>query len=291
MSTIGMTSRGSTLGDPGRDGGCTWRLRASSRFSQSRGRTGTASVNLFDQSPAFLILAGIAAFAVGLSKGGLPAVGSLAVPLMALSVSPVVAAGLLLPIYVASDVVGLWLYRREYSAPNLRILVPAGLLGVGLGWATAHLVSEQRVMLFVGLVGLFYCLSAWLRRDPGPARRAKIPGGLAWGALTGFSSFVAHSGAAPFQVYVLPQRLEKMVFAGTATILFAIINFAKIPPYWALGQLNAGSLEIAAALVPVAAAGAIAGIHLTRILPEKLFFELVRIALALISLKLVWDGI
>ena len=250
---------------------------------------GSTSVNLFDQSPAFLILAGIAAFTVGLSKGGLPAIGSLAVPLMTLSISPVVAAGLLLPIYVASDAVGLWLYRHQYSAVNLRILVPAGLLGVGLGWATAHVVSEQRVMLFVGLVGLFYCLSAWLRRDPGQARPASVPAGIAWGALAGFSSFVAHSGAAPFQVYVLPQRLEKMVFAGT--VLFAIINFAKIPPYWALGQLNAGGLEIAAALVPVAAAGAFAGVHLTRLLPEKIFFEAVRIALALISLKLVWDGI
>lgn len=248
-------------------------------------------MSLFDQSAAFVAVAILAAFAVGLSKGGLPAVGSLAVPLMALVISPVVAAGLLLPIYVASDVVGLWLYRREFSGRNLRILVPAGLLGVAIGWMAAEAVSEETVLLFVGCVGLFYCLSSWLRREPAEPRPADWPRGVAWGTLSGFSSFVAHSGAAPFQVYVLPQRLEKMVFAGTSTILFAIINFAKIPPYWALGQMSLGTVESAAVLMPVAMAGAVSGMYATRLLPEKLFFELIKIALFLISLKLVWDGL
>lgn len=248
-------------------------------------------MSLFDQSFAFVAIAMLASFIVGLSKGGLPAVGSLAVPLMALQISPVVAAGLLLPIYVASDVVGLWLYRRDYSARNLAILIPAGLLGVLVGWMAAEAVSEETVLLFVGLVGLFYCLSSWFRREPEQPRPADWPRGLAWGTLSGFSSFVAHSGAAPFQVYVLPQRLEKMVFAGTSTILFAVINFAKIPPYWALGQMNLGTVESAAILMPVAVAGAVSGMYATRRLPEKVFFELVRIALFLISLKLVWDGL
>jgi uncharacterized membrane protein YfcA len=248
-------------------------------------------VSLFDQSAAFVAVAILAAFTVGLSKGGLPAVGSLAVPLMALVISPVVAAGLLLPIYIASDGVGLWLYRREFSARNLQILVPAGLLGVGIGWMAAEAVSEEIVLLFVGFVGLFYCLSSWLRRQPTHPRPADWPRGLAWGTLSGFSSFVAHSGAAPFQVYVLPQRLEKMVFAGTSTILFAIINFAKIPPYWALGQMNLGTIESAAILMPVAMVGAVSGMYATRLLPERVFFESVKIALFLISLKLVWDGL
>lgn len=247
-------------------------------------------MGLFDESVAYIVVALIAAFCVGLSKGGLPAVGSLAVPIMALQISPVVAAGLLLPIYVASDLVGLWLYRREYSARNLRILIPAGMLGILVGWMAAEVVSEDTVMLFVGFVGLFYCLSSWFRRQPAEPRPADWPRGMAWGTLAGFSSFVAHSGAAPFQVYVLPQRLEKMVFAGTSTILFAILNFAKIPPYWALGQMNLGTVESTGVLMPVAMLGAVSGMYMTRLLPEKIFFELIKVTLFLISLKLVWDG-
>jgi hypothetical protein len=54
----------------------------------------------------FFFLAGLAALLVGLSKGGLPAVGMLAVPLLSLLMSPVKAAVLLLPIFVISDVLG-----------------------------------------------------------------------------------------------------------------------------------------------------------------------------------------
>jgi uncharacterized membrane protein YfcA len=83
------------------------------------------------QLDALFGLAALAAFLVGSSKGGLPAVGMLAVPVLSLRMSPVLAAGLLLPIFVVSDVAGLWLYRRSYSAANVRILVPAGMAGRG----------------------------------------------------------------------------------------------------------------------------------------------------------------
>ncbi len=78
-----------------------------------------------------------------------------------------------------------------------------------------------------------------------PPRPADVPRGLFWGSITGFTSFVSHAGAPPYQMYVLPQRLEKMVYAGTSTIVFAIINLLKLPPYWFLGQVNLGSLRTA----------------------------------------------
>jgi len=54
--------------------------------------------------------------------------------------------------------------------------------------------------------------------------------GLFWGTLSGFTSFISHAGAPPYQVYVLPQQLPKTVFAGTATLVFAAINLAKVLP-------------------------------------------------------------
>src|SRR3546814_8322223 len=65
---------------------------------------------------------------------------------------------------------------------------------------------------------------------PVPPREADVPRGLVFGLLPGFTSFVAHAGAPPYQMYVVPQRLEKMAYAGTSTILFAIVNAAKLVP-------------------------------------------------------------
>ena len=240
----------------------------------------------------FWILAVAATLFVGSSKGGLPLIGMLAVPIMALKISPVVAAGLLLPIYIISDMYGLWIYRKSFDLRNILILVPAAAIGIAVGWAAASITNEHVVTLLVGVIGLSYCIDALLKaRRNLPPRSADVPRGLFWGSLTGFTSFVSRAGAPPYQMYVLPQRLEKMVYAGTSTIVFAIINLLKLPPYWFLGQVNVGSLKIAAMLAPIAIGGAYAGFRLTKILPEKAFFRIVEVALFLVSLKLIYDGV
>ncbi|MBL8791081.1 MAG: sulfite exporter TauE/SafE family protein [Rhizobiales bacterium] len=242
---------------------------------------------------AFWALAVVATFLVGASKGGVPGVGILAVPVLSQVISPVVAAGLLLPLYVLSDWYGLWLYRKDYDAWNIRIMSFAAAIGIGIGWATAHYNSDELVKFMVGVIGIWYTIDLILknrRRNPEP-KPADVPRGLFWGAITGFTSFVAHAGGTPFQMYVLPQRLEKMVYAGTATISFAIINMLKLPPYFLLGQINIQSLEKCAWLAPVALFGAWAGFRLTKILPERIFFRAVEVALFLVSVKLIWDAV
>jgi uncharacterized protein len=249
------------------------------------------SLNPAENLPLFA-LAGLGAIFVGLGKGGLPAIGALAVPTLSLVISPVTAAALLLPVYVVSDCAGLWLYRRSFSKPNLAILIPASMAGIAFGWATASIFSDKIITLLIGSMGIGFCLNIWLSKTvDAPPRPPDIPRGLFWGALAGFTSFVSHAGAPPFQIYVLPQRLEKFVFAGTSTILFACVNLAKIVPYWQLGQFAPSGLRAAAMLVPIAIAGTVAGAFLTRIIPDKLFFRFVQTMLFALSLKLVFDGL
>jgi uncharacterized protein len=239
---------------------------------------------------AFWTLASISAFLVGASKGGLPGVGIASVPVLALSISPVVAAGLLLPIYIVSDVYGLWMYRREYDLRNIKIMVAAATVGILLGWAVASVTNANVVKLVVGLVGFWYVADAYLKRGREVApKTADLPRGLFWGTIAGFTSFVAHAGGTAFQMYVLPQKLPKMIYAGTATIAFTIINLLKVPPYWLLGQMNVGSVKTCMMLSPIALFGAWAGYQITRLMPEKVFFRFVEVALLLLSLKLIYD--
>jgi hypothetical protein len=244
-----------------------------------------------DFSLLFFLAAGLSAFLVGASKGGLPMVGSIGVPLLALVMPPVAAAALLLPVYIVSDMVGLWAYRKQYSARNLVILLPAMIFGVGLGWATARITEEWMVTLLVGVIGLYYCATVVIRKADAPSRPADVPRGLFWGTITGFTSFVSHTGGPPYQTYVLPQKLPKMIFAGTSTIAFAVINLVKVVPYWALGQFNPTNLEVAAMLSPVAVAGALIGYRLTTIIPERIFYRLLEVALFIISLKLIHEAL
>jgi len=227
----------------------------------------------------------IASVCVGLSKGGLPGVGMLSVPLLALTISPIAAAVLLLPIYILSDVVAVWLYRREYSVDNLKVLIPAGIAGVVLGWSTASLVSDQMVSLLIGLLGIGFCLYRWfgLRVSTTPSTTTPIKGWF-WGTMSGFTSFVSHAGAPPYQIYVLPQKLPKMIFAGTTTILFAVVNLAKLIPYASLHPYSQETLLLSFSLVPFAALGTLLGRWFILHLSEEWFYKLVQIALFMISL-------
>ena len=242
--------------------------------------------------PTLLFLLCLASLFIGLSKGGLPAIAMLSVPLLSLSMSPLTAAALLLPIYILSDMVGVWLYRREFSASNIRILIPAGVLGVLIGWATAAYISDAMVSLLIGMMGVSFCLYTWFfKRTNSVATVASTGKGLFWGTLSGFTSFVSHAGAPPFQIYMLPQKLPKMVFAGTTTIVFTVVNLAKIIPYSNLQPYSLSTLKVSAYLLPIAAIGTVIGRQLIQRLSEKWFFLAVQIALFLISIRLIIKGI
>ena len=242
-------------------------------------------------STGFWLVAILAAVLVGMSKGGLPVVGMLGVPVLSQVMSPITAAGLLLPVFVVSDMFGLYAYRHRFDRRVLAILVPATTFGIALGWATASIVSDRLVTGLVGVIGLSFALTMILRRPPEggpvPPQPAK---GLVWGTIAGFTSFVSHAGAPPYNVFALPLRLEKTVYAGTTTVLFAYVNAAKLVPYWALGQFSPGNLKTAAILAMPASLAVFLGVWLVKVLPQALFFRLVVWALAAVSAKLMWDA-
>ena len=240
----------------------------------------------------FWVIAVFAAMLTGIGKGGVPIVGALTVPVLSLVISPVAAAGLMLPVFVISDWFGLYAYRKDFDKRVLVIACVSMTVGVGIGWATARMISESYVTVLVGVISVAFALNQLLRRAVVAApKRAEIAPGVFWCTIAGFTSFVSHTGAPPYQVWTLPLGLRKAVFAGTSTIAFAYVNAIKLVPYYFLGQLNLDSLKIAAMLMPVAAAAVFAGVWTVRRLPEKLFFQIVTWSLLLIGLHLIWKGL
>ncbi|MCC6864326.1 MAG: sulfite exporter TauE/SafE family protein [Rhodobacteraceae bacterium] len=243
------------------------------------------------ESLEFWSAAVMASVLLGMSKGGMPILSMLAVPVFALVIPSVTAAGLLLPVLVVSDFFALWAYRREFDARVLAILMPAATVGIYVGYLMAKMVSESLVTFLVGWIGLIFVVNLILsRRNSSEVRRAEVAPGLFWGVIVGFVSFVSHSGVPPYQVYTMPLRLKKAVFVGTSAILFAYLNALKLVPYYLLGQFSMQSLRVAVVLMPVAALGVLIGVKLVKILPEHIFFRIVIWTLFLASIKLVWDG-
>ncbi len=242
----------------------------------------------------FWCVAVLVAWIVGFSKGGWSAIGNLSVPLLSLAVDPLTAAGLLLPVYLVSDGFGLWAYRHSYDRRVLTILIPAGLLGIGFGWAiipwiNANLPSGGNIITgLVGGIGIIFAIYMLTGRgSAGPARKPKMLPGLVWGSLAGFTSYISHAGAPPYQTYVQPLRLDRLSYAGTTTILFAILNLAKLGPYWMNGQVSLGSMKIAAFLMVPAIVGVYVGKKTVGMVSEATFYKIITWALLLVGGELL----
>lgn len=242
--------------------------------------------------PGFYVFAIPAVILVGLSKGGLGgAIGILGVPLMALKISPVTAAAIMLPILVVMDMAGLMLYRRKFDLPLLKLMIPAATLGITIGYLTASYVAENVVRLVVGVVAVLFVLDYWFQSKNASARQPSSPKGWFWGTLAGFTSFVSHAGGPPFQVYAVPLQLDRLAYVGSAIILFSYINAAKLVPYFFLGQFNTENLMTSAVLLPLAPLSIWLGAKLARIIPQDLFYRVLYVLVFIVGNKLIWDGV
>ena len=241
----------------------------------------------------FYLVAIPAVILFGLSKGGFSGLGTIGVPMLSLVASPVRAAAIILPILLVQDWLSVWAFRREFSPRNLIILIPSSIIGVGVGWLFAARVSDDAVRLAIGVISIVFVLYMLIRDRLGraPVAQPGVPSGILWGSLSGFTSFVSHAGAPPFQVYVMPQYLKPPVFAGTATMFFAAVNLLKVPPYFLLGQFNRDNLVVSAGLIPVAILSTFGGVWLTRRFSADRFYAVILALTFLIGVKLTYDAV
>lgn len=239
----------------------------------------------------------VAAFAVlitGISKSGLGgALGGLAVPLMAIWISPRDAAAVMLPVLIVTDWVGIGAWRGKASWPDLKLLLPAAIVGIILGTLAFGVMSNKLVKIAVGLIAVVFALDRLLRRNRSPQSAHPPKAIFAWlaGAGSGFTSTLAHAGGPPVMAYLLSRQLPRENFVATSVYFFTAVNLAKMPTYLGLGIFTKASLIASAMLLPLVPVGVWLGLHILKKIPERPFYWFATAALGLSGAKLLWDGL
>ena len=242
--------------------------------------------------PLFYFFAVPAILIFGIAKGGFGnAIGVVAVPLMALAVSPLQAAAILLPILCVMDVFAIRKFWRQWDVTNIVIMLPAGCVGVLVGSLTFSYLNEGHVRLLIGLLALIFALNFWLKSPGSIQKEPDYIKGTFWSVIGGFTSFGIHSGGPPVNIYLLPQKLHPKVFMGTCAMFFWITNYVKLIPYFILGQLDSQNLQTSLVLLPLAPIGVGFGYYLhTRVSTQK-FYNIFNFFLIITGCKLTYDGI
>ena len=138
---------------------------------------------------------------VGLAKGGMgDALSLIGLPFLALVVSPVQAAAILLPILVFMDMISLVIWRKHGDWATLKIMLPGAVFGVALGWATSALVPGNVLRVVIGAVTILFCLRYfWNNFGPGAGRVVPPHGqrpllATIWGTFSATGSRVVLAG-------------------------------------------------------------------------------------------------
>jgi uncharacterized membrane protein YfcA len=173
-------------------------------------------------------------------------------------------------------------------------MLPGAALGILAGYYYAERVNEAQLMAALGAITLAFGLyRLWVERGGRIVAASQSPGwvGSLFGFATGLTSQIAHAGGPPFQMWVTPRRLPHLVFIGTSSVLFALINWMKVPAYVALGAFPHEVIVAAVLLMPLAIVSTLLTVRwMKRMKPER-FYMLIYLLMVFLGAKLLWDGL
>ncbi|MFM7193267.1 MAG: sulfite exporter TauE/SafE family protein [Bacteroidota bacterium] len=222
------------------------------------------------QSPEQLLVIGLVAFLVGMAKTGVHGAGMMSVPLLAVVFGGQASSGMMLPVLVLADIMGVWYYHRHASWPHLRGLFPWAAAGVVFG-TVAGLYMDERMFRSVMAVIILISVGImiFLERKP-----ESVPSGGwfagATGIAGGFTSMVGNLANAVMAVYFLSVRLPKNIFIGTTAWFFLVVNLFKMPFHLFFWKtIHADTFFTAATMLPLIGLGACCGVLIVRRFSER----------------------
>ncbi len=228
-----------------------------------------------------------------ISKGGFAgATSNIMVPIMALVLPVPQVAAIALILLCTMDLSGLRAWWGQWDRQEMRVLLPGGVVGVAMGGVLFAWLSPRTVMGVLGVITLSFlayrAVQGWRRARPPTPHSA--PRGFIAAMGSGITSTLAHAGAPPLQMYLLPRAMPRALFAATNVVFFGVINYVKLVPYAMLGLFDWTNIGTALVLLPLCPLGVYLGIWLQKRVPDAAFYRIVSVLLLVTGCKLVWDG-
>ncbi len=225
-----------------------------------------------------------------MSKTGISGAGLMVVPILANAFGGRISVGLLLPILIFADIMAVAWYNRHAEWKHILRLIPWALAGIVIATLVGKNLSDlafNRILaiLVVSGIGLL------ILKDVG-SQKERIPKSK-WfaatlGLLGGFTTMMGNAAGPIMALYLLSMRLPKNIYIGTGAWFFFIVNLSKVPLHvWSWKTITLDSFTLDLIMIPAIAVGAILGIWLVRLLPERTYRLLV-IATTLLSAILLF---
>jgi uncharacterized membrane protein YfcA len=237
------------------------------------------------------VVVAVCAVMVGTTKTGMPGLGILIVPFMALVLPTRQSTGILLGILILADLFAVTYHRRNARWGHVLRLLPAAFAGIVAGYFGLKFVNDRQLKPIIGgIVLVMLAVNYWRTR----ARGEDMPVPTQWwfaaalGFMAGVTTMMANAAGPVMIIYLLAMRLPKVEFVGTGAWFFFVVNWLKVPFSANLNLMTAESVKLNLMMLPFIAVGAFAGIFLLKRIPQKAFNAIVQILAAAAAIKLLF---
>ncbi|MHC4327038.1 MAG: sulfite exporter TauE/SafE family protein [Planctomycetota bacterium] len=237
------------------------------------------------------VVVGLCAVMVGIAKTGIPGIGILVVPLMAMVLPARKSTGILLGILILADLFAIFYHRRNARWRHVIRLLPAAFAGIVVGYLMMSQISDRQLKPIIGaIVVVMLGINYWRTRTKG--QDAPIPAqwwfAVGLGFIAGVTTMMANAAGPVMIIYLLAMRLPKIEFVGTGAWFFFVVNWLKVPLSASLDLMTVESVKLDLMMLPFIAAGAAAGIFFLKRIPQKAFSTIVQILAVAAAIKLLF---
>ena len=239
-----------------------------------------------------------AGFLSGVIKNGV-GVGSgvFLLPTLALVFPAKHALALGAPLLLASDLIGLRYYWKEWMERSKLVrLLLAALPGAIVGTVLVTSIPANKFKFGVGLFGSFYALfqlfphfvpfvlfkQQFIRATSFFADKQVY----FYGALGGMVSVIAHAGGLIWSIYLMSTIRDKRIFVGSTVIIFFLSDAYKTIAFLYIGVLSPDFLIAILPAIPAVWLGSAIGNLSNKRMRDAVFRTLVLAVILLVSLHL-----
>jgi len=224
----------------------------------------------------------------GFSKFSVGGMGLLILPVIMIAFEGPQALGIILPMYIVTDLLAVASYRKNISWSLLKRLLPLCAAGMLLGgWLLSHLDTHQFTLLLALMIIAMLVLSIVMDNLESRFMRHPLVASVI-GFIGGIVSMMSNAAGPLFSLYFMEQKLDKVTYVSTRSWAFLLINLAKIPMLLSLGLLTIESTMTSFQAIPGLVVGALIGYWLLKKLNLTQFKWMIRIMASIAATKLMY---
>lgn len=231
----------------------------------------------------------LAAMITGVSKFSTGGMGMITLPILMIAVAGKEALGVIIVMYVITDVMAVLTYRKNINKQIIAQVMPAALVGILLGiFVLKGIDNKTFVLVLFGLTVVMLIVSLVLDKYPIDVSRYPI---IAYtiGLLSGAISMIGNAGGSIFSIYMLAVgNTSKESYIGTRAWVLLLMSACKAVGLISIGLLNWQTLELGLYTLPGLLLGSLLGYTLLKKININILKNLIRILIAIAACRLLY---